>query len=161
MDSKRETNKLNRLLASQAAGPARHLVADIGQSDSSVLLLQDAKGNIKGYAVLDDTPEHALKIDTLYVRQQGQGRGSRMLKDIHTIAKDTKKDVVVLEADDGTEGFYERNGFERGWQGGEMVKYLNRPPARVGSPSSSTGSQSSTSSGRARPHADRRVSRQF
>ena len=83
-----------------------HELAD----DNMVLLLEDAKGSVKGYAVLDNH-ENDKWVEDLYVDKKGGGRGSKLMKGVEALARAEKKDNVRLSSVHSARGFYRNIGF--------------------------------------------------
>ncbi len=75
-----------------------------------VLLLEDAKGSVKGYAVLDNH-ENDKWVEDLYVDKKGGGRGSKLMKGVEALARAEKKDNVRLSSVHSARGFYRNIGF--------------------------------------------------
>ena len=109
VDSRR-AKKFKRFVRSVERDPDYSILAYGAGDAGDVLLLEDAKGKVKGYAATSDL-QGDRTVDLLYAKKKGAGRGTRLMTRVEELAREQGKDTILLYPLDDAVPFYKKLGY--------------------------------------------------
>lgn len=114
----RERAKFLRYATKMGRDPDRRKLQTFVDPSSSymhVLALADQRGNVKGFAEVEEVEDEgegdSLHIHSIEVLKRGAGRGQLLLSSVEAMAQSTGSSKVTLTSVAGAKRFYEREGF--------------------------------------------------